>query len=383
MNKITVLFLIDVLQELGGAEKNLTQIVFGLNPDKYNTIICCLKGGRVYEELKQKNINVINLNLQKIYTFDALLKGIKLIRIIKRNKVKIMVTYFDSSDFFGSIIGKISGVRLLISSRRDVGFNLEKRHIWAYRIINRLFDKIIAVSENVKEKIINREKADPKKVITIYNGVDISDSNGFDSEKIKKSLGLDSNNFIITMLANLTPVKGHKYLLAAASEVIKRNNLVKFLLIGTGKDGFKQELQDLTYKLGIENDVVFAGFRSDISEILSIADITVLSSTTEGFSNAILEYMAAGKPVVATDVGGNRELIIDGKTGFLIPPNNPSALAEAIVKLLNNVNLRSKMGTEGRVRIKDYFSKEKMIKNIDSLFENLLNDRIFSKGLRC
>jgi glycosyltransferase involved in cell wall biosynthesis len=380
MNKITVLFLIDVLQELGGAEKNLTQIVLGLNPDKYNTIICCLKGGRVYEELKEKDINVINLNLQKIYTFDALLKGIKLIRIIKKNKVKIMVTYFDSSDFFGSIIGKIAGVRLLISSRRDVGFNLKKRHIWAYRIINRLFDKIIAVSENVKEKIINRENADPNKVITIYNGVDISDSNGFDSEKIKKSLGLDSNNFIITMLANLTPVKGHKYLLAAASEVIKRNNLVKFLLIGTGKDGFKQELQDLTYKLGIENDVVFAGFRSDISEILSIADITVLSSTSEGFSNAILEYMAADKPVVATDVGGNRELVIEGKTGFLVPPSNPNALSEAILKLLNDAVLREEMSKNGRTRVKDYFSREKMVKNIDALFENLINEKILSRG---
>jgi glycosyltransferase involved in cell wall biosynthesis len=371
----SILFLIDSLKVFGGAEKNLAQVVSLLDPAKYNPLVFCLKGGRVYEELKKRKINVENLEIKRIYSLDAFIKAIKLIKLIKKNKVKIVVTYLESSDFWGSVVARIAAVQVVISNRRDTGFNLKTRHVLAYRVINHLFDKIIAVCEGVKEAIVKKEKVNADKIITIYNGVEIYEDNGIDKSQFKKSLGLDLNKLTVTMLANLAPAKGHKDLLTAAVEIINKHKLVQFLLVGAGKCGYEQNLRDFVNRLGIAKNVIFAGFRSDIPEVLSISDITVLPSTSEGLSNAILEYMSAEKPVVATDVGGNRELIIEGETGFLVPSKHPTALVEAICKLLSNAELRKLMGINGRNRVETYFTKERMIKDIESLFENLLSTK--------
>jgi glycosyltransferase involved in cell wall biosynthesis len=370
--KYNVLFLIDVLREMGGAERNLIRLASLLDSKKYNLIISCLKGGRIYEELKDKKINVHNFRVNRIYSLNGFIQGIKFIKFIKKNNIKIVVTCFESSDFWGSVFSKIAGVPVVISSRRDMGFNLKRRHRLAYRVINKLFDKIITVADAVKREIVKKEKVNPKKIVTIYNGVEIIENNHTDKLRIKKALGLDLDKYTITMLANISAVKGHKYLLAAASQIIKKNKSVQFLLVGKGENGYEQDLRLLADRLGIKDNIIFAGFRSNISEILSISDVSVLSSTSEGLSNAILEYMSAGNPVVATDAGGNRELVVDGVTGFLVPPQNPDALACSISKLLEDKNLRQEMGANGRERAEVYFSKEKMVRDIEFLFDKML-----------
>ena len=205
--KIPVLFLIDSLQVFGGAEKNLFTVSSGLNPDKYRAIVCCLKDGDGAEVFRDKGINIINLGLRRIYNFDAIKKAIQLISIIRKEKVKVMVTYLESSDFFGSIVGKISGVSVLISNRRDMGFNLKRRHIIAYKIINRFFTRIITVCEAVKEIIVKRENVHPDKIITIYNGVQLPELPNVNKLELKKSLGLDANKQAVTMLANFEPTE--------------------------------------------------------------------------------------------------------------------------------------------------------------------------------
>lgn len=370
--KHSVLFLIDVLGELGGAETNLAQVASLLPKDKYSPVICCLKGGKVFDELKAKKMNVIDLRVKRIYGISGIIKAFKLARIIKQQNIKIMVTYLESSDFWGSVVGRLAGVPIIVSSRRDMGFNLKLRHRLAYRIVNHSFDKIIAVCEGLREKIIRSEKVRPEKVLTIYNGVDIHEENGIDKMGLKKSLGLDSDKLTVTMLANLSPVKGHRDLLSAAVKVLEKIKSVQFLLVGAEKNGYKELLSEMASRLGIDKQIVFAGFRRDIPQILSISDISVLSSTSEGLSNAILEYMSSGKPVVATDVGGNKELVVNGSTGLLVPARNPEALSQAICTLLYDEKLRRNMGENGRNRVKAYFSKDGMIKNLEQLFDSLL-----------
>jgi len=375
MNQVSTLHIIDTLEEFGGAEKNLVQIISRLDPAKYKPIVCCFKSGKVSEDLKNKGFDIIDFKLKRIYDLSALVRAIKLIKMIRKNEIKIIVTWFECSDFWGSIVGKIAGVPVLISMRRDMGFSLKKRHILVYRIINRFFDKIIAVSNSVKDIIVKEQKVNPDKILTIYNGVDINQNSEFNRNEIKKSLALDLDKPIVTILANLTPVKCHKVFLNAAAEIIKKSKSVQFLLVGESKNGYEKELSQFAENLGIKNNVIFSGFRSYVKEILSISDVSVLSSSSEGLSNAILEYMAAGNPVVATDVGGNRELVIDGITGFLVPAHNPDALAGAIFKLLNNQTLSKEMGIRGRERVERFFAKNVMIKNIDSLFEKLLSEK--------
>ena len=170
--KTPVLFLIDSLQIFGGAEKNLFTISSGLNPDRYRTIVCCLKDGDAAEIFRNRGVKVITLSLRRIYGLDAIKKAIQLISIIRKEKVKIVVTYLESSDFWGGVVARIAGVPIVISNRRDLGFNLKHRHILAYRIVNIFFDKIISVCEVVKWSIVKREKVNPDKIVTIFNGIE-------------------------------------------------------------------------------------------------------------------------------------------------------------------------------------------------------------------
>jgi len=370
--KITVLFLIDSLQVFGGAEKNLFTVSSSLNPDKYRTIVCCLKDGDAAEIFRNKGINIINLRLQRIYSFDAIKKAIQLISIIRKEKVKIVVTYLESSDFWGGIVAKVAGVPIVISNRRDLGFNLKHRHILAYRIVNTFFDKIISVCEAVKWSIVKREKVSPDKIITIFNGIEKNNDLVFNSEALRTSLGLDTHKKIVTMIANLEPIKGHKDFLMTAAKVLKQYSAVQFLLVGGGKSEYEQELRYFSAQLGIADNVLFAGFRRDVAQILSISDISILTSSSEGCSNTILESMSAGIPVIATNVGGNPEVVIDGETGLLIPAQNLEALANAILRFLRDKKLAEKMGDTGKNHIERLFRIDKMIQETEYLFEALL-----------
>ncbi|HNQ50080.1 MAG TPA: glycosyltransferase [Candidatus Omnitrophota bacterium] len=369
-NPRKVLFLIDVLETFGGAEKNLFQIYSGLNPDKFEPLICCLKGGECFRWMKKNGVNVRNLGLKRVYSIHAFVTLLRLLGFVKRKGYAVIVTYFDSSDFYGLIIGTLGGIPV-ISNRRDMGFKLKKRHVFVYRLINRFFYKIIVVSEAVKTNIVKTEKANGSNILCISNGVDgVTSGPVSDKNAMLRSLNLPNCDFkIVTVVANLYPMKGHMIFLNAAKRVVALNTKVKFLCVGKDLGQYKTELDNEVHRHNLEKYIIFTGYRPDIGEILSISDICVLPSLTEGMSNAILEYMLAGKPVVATDVGGNRELIDNGINGFIVAPGDCIGMAEKMLILLSDPELCKKMGDEGRNIVKAKFSTESMIRET----ENLLN----------
>ena len=376
MQKTNILYIMDTFTNLAGAEKNLYEVVTRLDKEKYRPIVYILYSGTLIDVLRQKNIQVKDLGIKKIYGFKALLEGVKLIKFIKKEKVQIVVTYHEGSDFWGGIFAKLAGIPVIISSRRDMGYKLKKRHIFFYKLINNLlFDKIITVSDAVKNVLVKKQNVKPKKICTIYNGVEINRfSKKQDISTIKKELGLNSIAPIVGIIAGLRPIKGHRYFLEAASIVLKEIPEVKFLIVGyifknAGKDN---SLLEVAKKLRITDNVVFAGERSDIPKLLSMMDISVLSSLSEGFSNTILESMAAGKPVIATNVGGNPEVVVDDETGLLVPPANSEMLAKAMLRLLKNKELAQKMGKAGQKRIEKFFSLKKMMENTEKLYDFLL-----------
>jgi glycosyltransferase involved in cell wall biosynthesis len=372
MDKITVLYLIDVLAQIGGAERNLFYVVSGLDPQKYRFIVCCLQGGEMSDLMRKKGITVIDLDLKRIYGVDALKKAFWFMRLIKKEKVRVMVTCFEGSDFWGSLTGRCAGVPLLISNRRDMGHNLKQRHVLAYRLFNLLFKKIITVSEKVKVELSRTQHVPMQKMVTIYNGVELGEfEKQYDTDGIKHAFGVSNDEIVVTMVARLDPVKGHKHYLEAACLVLKKNKAVRFLVVGGDKaktQDYLRELQDYVRHLGINEKVIFTGARNDIAGILAMSDVLVLSSLSEGFSNTIIEYMAAGKPVVATDVGGNDEVIADEVTGFLVPAGDPIALAEKIISLLDNKKLRDAMGEKAKAVIHQSFSMAAMLTKVDQLF---------------
>ncbi len=379
MKKITILYIMDTFARLAGAEKNLYEVVTRLDKEKYRPIVYILSSGIVIDILRQKNIPVRDLGIKKIYGFKALCEGIKLIKFIKKEKVKIVVTYHDGADFWGGIFAKLAGVPVSISSRRDMGYNLKKRHIFFYKIINNLlFDKLITVSDAVKNVLVKQQNVIPKKVCTIYNGVKVSRfSKKQDIAEIKKKIGIKSTAPVVGIIAGVRPIKGHRYFLEAASIVLKERPESQFLVVGHILEN--DNSKELSNKLGIANNVIFTGERADIPEMLSIMDISVLSSLSEGFSNTILESMAAGKPVIATNVGGNPEVVVNNETGILVPAANSQMLAKAMLSLLKNKKLAQKMGEAGRKRVETIFNFQVMLTKLEKLYNWTVTEKTVKK----
>jgi len=375
--KINILYIIDELMGAAGAEKNLFDLVTHINLRLYNPIVVCLKGGALVETFKQKNVEIYNMDVKRIYSLRAFVKSTWLFKLIKSRNVKIMVTYHESSDYLGLFLGKISGVPLIVSSRRDMGYKLKSRHFALYKRINVFFDKIITVSDGVKNLIFDKQDALWNRLITIYNGVEFEKYEiKIDKSALRKSLGIGENDLVIGILAVLRPIKGHKYFLDAARLILNDFPQAKFLVVGSYEDkNYFEELKSIVKTLDMEHNVIFTGWRSDTGDIISIMDIFVNSSISEGFSNAVLEAMALGKPVVATNVGGTPESVVNGKTGLLVSPCNSKELADSILSFLRDMKKASQMGLVGMTRAKETFSIDAMMNKIEKLYEELLDKK--------
>ena len=380
MSAAEVLFLIDVLDKQGGAERNLFQIVQGLDRLCFRPMVCTFKSGRLFFDLKNKGIECIDLDLKRIYGFDAVRKMLVLRNIVKKYNIKIMVTYFEGADIWGAIAAKIAGIPYVISNRRDMGFKQTKRHKFVYWFINHCFYCIVTVCESLKTHLVRSYRLDPDKVRTIYNGIDVEFfANAKARTETLKDLSADPDAVIVTVVGNIRPVKGPEYFIEAAAEVLNKQKNVVFLWVGYGRSEYVDRLKEIIGSLGISNNFKFTGQRKDIKDILAASDICVLSSTSEGMSNAILEYMASGKPVIATDVGGNRELVIDGETGILVPSCDPEALSIAIDRLVRDRALRRAMGDRGKERVAKQFTISKMVCRTQRLFDEIIEDKFKSK----
>ena len=187
---------------------------------------------------------------------------------------------------------------------------------------------------------------------------------------IRESLSIEAQSQIIGTVGMLAPVKDHITLLKAANKVVRVRPDVVFLIVGGGE--LEGALKAEADKLGIENNVRITGFRNDVGSLLHVMDIFVLSSVSEGLPLCLLEAMASGKPVVATNVGGNPEIVVNGETGFLVPPRDPDSLAASILSLLQDRRLASHFGMNGQRRVSERFRLERMIHSYHELYERVL-----------
>jgi glycosyltransferase involved in cell wall biosynthesis len=241
-----------------------------------------------------------------------------------------------------------------------------KHHV-AYRLMAGLPDAVFAVSEQVRQHCIEVDRINPGRVQTIYNGLDLADWEV--PAKPNKAPG----EFVITTAGHIRYVKGHDIFIKAAALVRRRFPEASFSIAGNILDSaYFAELQTLVRDLDLTGHFHFAGGLSDLREHLAAADVFVLPSRSEGFSNAIVEAMAASLPVVATNVGGNAEAVQDGVSGFVVPSEDPEALAAAIVQLLNDPASAKKMGVAGKMLTIEKFTAEAMMQQITGTYGNLL-----------
>ena len=308
------------------------------------------------------------LPLQRTYDLTALRSAFDLRTFLQQQQIQIVQTFFESSDLWAGLVTKIMSDAKLIWSRRDMGILRARKHHLAYRLMANLPDAVFAVSEQVRQHSIEVDRIDPARVQTIYNGLDLS---GWNAASIPEKL---PQNTLITTIGNIRRVKGHDVFIRAAATIVPHFPNACFSIAGEVLDpDYFEELQILVRDLNIADRFHFIGGVTDLHQHLSAADIFVLPSRSEGFSNAIIEAMAASLPVVATNVGGNSEAVKDGVSGLLVPSEDPAKLAAAIIQLLSNPSQAKAMGAAGRSIVAEHFTTEAMMKRITNTYKNLLS----------
>ena len=363
----------------GGAERALINLAKRVNREKYKPIVCCVtRGGPSVEELKEANIPIYILGKKSKIDISVLFK---LIKIIRKEKISIIHTYMFTSNMWGRLAAILSRVPVIITSEQALSYHEKEEwyHIFIDKFLSFFTDKITAVSPEVAESVVKKEGISPKKIKVIFNGVEL---NKFDRKidvySKKRELGLDPSFLTIGIVGSLTPVKRIDLFLRIASLVLKVKPQVQFVIVGEGV--LLDNLEKLAIQLKIKEKVFFLGGknREEIPQIFKIMDIYVLTSKSEGLPTVLIEAGASGVPVVSFDVGGVRNIVIDGKTGFLIPSGNLELMTEAIIKLLDNSSKREEMGREAKEYVKK-FDVSEMVKNTESLYEELIDKKLLKK----
>ena len=372
MMLLKVIHLVEDLK-IGGAERVIADTALGLDRKKYEPSVWCVtRGGETATELSEKGIEVKILGIS---SYRNPLNTSKLTRLLKAARPDIIHTH----GYFASVIGRLAarraGTPVILTHVHSTYWEYRKRHIMIERKLSRFTHKIICCSRAVENFVKNTEKITDNKTIVIYNGVDEERFSPLKSPtSIRTEFGMDEETVVVGTVSSLTPHKGHEYLIQAASLVLGTLPSVKFLIVGDGP--LRQRLEDQAKNLNIHPAVIFTGTRKDIPEILSLMDVFVLPShTREGLGIAIIEAMAAERPVVATDIGGIPEVVNNSETGLLVPPGDPKALSIAIIELLQDPSRAKTMGEKGRIRVKEKFTVKKMLSEIENVYQSLVNQR--------
>jgi len=371
---ISIQILINDL-DIGGTERHIRQVMPNLDSRQFRINVQTLRGGGALEsDLKRNGVPVFSPNsclpewAQRLSVFGTLIY-----RLLIR-KPQVLHFFLPESYLIGGIAGVISRHPLMIMSRRSLN-NYQRRYPMVARIEKWLHRKMVALVGNSTAVVrqLMEEVGDKKNTQLIYNGIDMEKYQESDkNNNARDALSLDKEVLVFLIVANLIPYKGHMDLLHGfASAQAKISQPWKLICVGRD-DGTGASLKELSRDLGIEGNIMWEGQQSDVNTYMSASDVMLLVSHEEGFSNSILEGMASACPMIVTDVGGNTESVIHGETGIVVPPRDPAALAEAIVRLANDSELRSKMGRAGQNRIAKEFTLSHCTKAYEKLYTDLV-----------
>ena len=357
---------------MGGAEKQLFQLVRSIDKKKFQPVVISLsEDGFWAEEIRKIGIQVMEIRRHKSKEFNRL---IKLIKFLRKEKPDIVHTYLFSANTYGRIAAILAKIPVIIASERNAGeMGKDKNRYMIYidKILSLFSDGIICNSLHCSNNLITKYSFDVKKVFIVHNGINGNDYLG----ESRCSSSTKSLPKVIGTIGGLNQKKNHKLFLSIAKAVLdmSENKNIKFLVIGDGP--LKKELETHSKHLGIGDNVIFTGERTDIPELLHSMDIFVMTSSYEGLSNTIMEAMSAGLPVIATNVGGNSELIVNGESGFLCASNNAIVFSEKVLSLINNEDKARQMGEHGKRRIEEEFGVERMVSETETIYNNIVKQK--------
>lgn len=367
--------------DIGGVPDHVMTLVRGLSDHAEVVVITSSIDAQHARALADIGVPFVSVPMERSLSPVSDIKSfVKLRRVLRDGAFDIVHSHMSKAALLGGFAALASGTAVSINTAHNLGFlalsnPLARGLFWLYdrALFALTADAVITVSDRVRTGIVQSGIAPERKVISIHNGIETARfaPDRTRSEAVRRSLGIGENQPLVTTVARLVWFKGLHDLLEAASLVLKERTDARFLIVGSG-----QQLDELRAKAGaldISDKIIFAGERRDIPDILAAADIFALTSVSEGLPISILEAMAVGLPVVATDVGGISELVADGKTGFLAPARSPREIANRLLRLLRDPDMRRTFGAAGKDRVMRSFSPEQMVLQTNNLYRQLLS----------
>lgn len=389
--KYNILFLMNGAKPPRGGEFLTLYLITHLRRDIFRPLLVYAHDGVIVQRLKEAGIDNVQIPLSsKIaniypreislhspffvisFLWHLVLSGsiFKLNKILRKNNIHLIYCADNISKFMGGIAGKMTGVKAVAHCHDDFKEDTLGKTMRMFYLV--LLDRILAVSDKVK-KFFAVNKRGFQKAITVYNGIDADIFNPQNvSDDLRNVLGLKKEDIVIGSIGVIEKDKGHRYLVEAIAR-LKAEGITNVVCVICGTGPMEADLKELMRAMGLENEVLFLGFRDDIPKVLKVLDILVLTSLTiESFSMAAVEAMAMEVPVIATNIGGLPEVVEDGKTGILVPPGDVNALCSAIKYLVKNPEARLKMGENGRARVLEKFTIEQNVRKTEDVFLTLM-----------
>ena len=360
---IRVCFLIDDLK-IGGVERQLLLLLDSLDRSRIEPRLCLLNGtGELSRSLEPNDIPVMRLGVRSLHHPSTAAQGIRFARFLRRERVDVLQMFFADSTYFGTLFGKLARVPCAARSRLDIGFWVKPIDRWLGRACSRVLDRTLTNCEACRQSVIADEHAAPESVVVIPNGVVLDRFKHIPEPQATASHGATRR---VGVVANLSPMKNHELLVRAAEMLATAHPGLQYQLAGEGD--LRPELEHLIKTLGLHDRFRLLGSVTDIPAFLSGLDVAVLCSRTEGAPNAIMEYMAAARPIVATAVGGVEELVVNEEHGLIVPSESVEHLADAIDRLLRNPQLAARLAKNARQRAFREYSVHAMARRYEAFY---------------
>lgn len=367
--------------QLTGPQQHILTMLSDFDRKDFQVDVACPSRGFFVDKLKKMKITTIPIEFKPALDLKSLFQ---LYLLLRKRKYQIVHAHSGRSGTFCRIAGTLARVPVIVLTEHLATFGhawikselRRKVHFLTHCISNRLVDKVIAVSEAARKSFIERQGIPPQKTVTIYNCLNIERFTKLMSAEgtdLKKEFNIKQKEKVVGLVGRLDWIKGHRYLVLAAKEVIKKMPETKFLIVGEGK--IRNELEALIQEQKLDKYFFLTGFQKDIPGIMNILDVLVLPSLEwghESFGLVLIEAMSAGKPVIASDILGLPEVVVDGKNGFLVPQKDHHALAQKILLLLGNAQLSREMGQFAKNYVEEKFNSSKIVREIENLYRELL-----------
>jgi glycosyltransferase involved in cell wall biosynthesis len=362
--------------KVGGAQKHIYEVLRRLDRSRFTPRVYCLKRrGSIVQSLERLGVRVTDLEIgDSLSTPKSLFRLFEFAQHLRRERVSLLHCYLPRASFFGAIAGRIAGVPAVLVSKRSLDRQDSLKQVFLCRVADAWADLVLANSQAVLRHAVEVGRCRPDKLRLLVNGIDI--------ERYRNASvnGLNCQVPLVGTVLRLEHIKGPAVFIEAAKRIVDEMPETRFMIIGDGS--MRANLERLGGSLGVADRVQFLGERDDVDVILPSFSIFILPSLVEGMSMALLEAMAAARPIVATAVGGNLDLIRDGDNGLLVPPGDPEQMALTAVKLLKNPQWAKRLGQTARTMVLTHHSANGMVRRLEEIYKELLQRRALNTSTR-